>query len=70
MAGLFGRSEDPADAGPETLRVDLQMLTAAERRDLANAFLRAAWHAALVEVRILLLDLVVDVDDSVVGEFT
>lgn len=37
-------------------------------RDLANALLRAAWSAALVETRILLLDLLVEADGSVLGD--
>ena len=44
------------------LAVDLDQLTAAERRDLANALLRAAWSAVLEDTRILLLDLLVEVD--------
>ena len=44
------------------LSVELDVLTAAERRDLANALLRAAWSAALEGTRILLLDLSVDVE--------
>lgn len=52
------------------LRVDLELLTPAERRDLANALLRAAWSAALEETRILLLDLLVETDDSILGETT
>ena len=51
-----------------TLSVDLDALSPAERRDLANALLRAAWSAALEETRILLLDLLVAADDSVLGE--
>jgi hypothetical protein len=50
------------------LRVELDALAPAERRDLANALLRAAWSAALEETRILLLDLLVEVDDTVVGD--
>jgi hypothetical protein len=50
------------------LRVNLDLLTPAERRDLANALLRAAWSAALEETRILLVDLLVDVDDAITGE--
>jgi hypothetical protein len=50
------------------LRIELDALSPAERRDLANALLRAAWCAALEETRILLLDLLVDVDDLVVGD--
>jgi hypothetical protein len=49
------------------LQVDLDSLTPAERRDLANALLRAAWTAALEDTRILLLDLLVEVDDAVLG---
>ena len=46
------------------LSVDLEQLTPAERRDLANALLRAAWSAVLQETRILLLDLSVQADDE------
>jgi hypothetical protein len=45
-----------------TLSIDLQLLTAAERRDLANALLRAAWSATLTQTRVLLLDLFVETD--------
>ena len=47
------------------LEVDLDVLTRAERRDLANALLRAAWSATLQETRILLLDLLLEADDAV-----
>jgi hypothetical protein len=47
------------------LRVPLDLLTPAERRDLANALLRAAWSAALEETRILLLDLLLNADDTI-----
>jgi hypothetical protein len=53
-----------------TLRIEVDGLSASERRDLANALLRAAWSAALEETRILLLDLLVEVDDLVVGDTT
>lgn len=49
------------------LGIDLDLLTAAERRDLANALLRAAWSAALEDTRILLLDLLLEVDDAALG---
>jgi hypothetical protein len=49
------------------LGIDLELLTPAERRDLANALLRAAWSAALEETRILLLDLLIEVDEAVLG---
>ena len=50
------------------LHIELDTLTAAERRDLANALLRAAWSATLEETRVLLLDLLVQTDDAVLGE--
>jgi hypothetical protein len=51
-----------------SLSIDLDALTPAERRDLANALLRAAWSAALEETRVLLLDMLVATDESVLGE--
>jgi hypothetical protein len=48
-----------------TLSVNLERLTPAERRDLANALLRAAWSATLEDIRVLLLDLLLVADDSV-----
>jgi hypothetical protein len=49
------------------VRIEVDALSAAERRDLANALLRAAWSAVLEETRILLLDLLVEVDEAAVG---
>ena len=49
------------------LGIDLDLLTPAERRDLANALLRAAWSAALENTRLLLLDLLLEVDEAVLG---
>jgi hypothetical protein len=49
------------------LRIELDALSPAERRDLANALLRAAWSAVLEDTRIVLLDLLVEVDDTVLG---
>jgi hypothetical protein len=49
------------------LAIDLEVLTPAQRRDLANAPLRAAWSATLAETRILLLDLLIEVDDAAIG---
>jgi hypothetical protein len=48
-----------------TLSIELAQLTSAQRRDLANALLRAAWSATLQDTRILLLDLLVTIDNSV-----
>jgi hypothetical protein len=50
-----------------SLGIDLELLTPAERRDLANALLRAAWSATLENTRILLLDLLIEVDEAAVG---
>jgi hypothetical protein len=49
------------------LEIDLDVLTPPERRDLANALLRGAWSATLPDTRILLLDLLIEVDDDAVG---
>jgi hypothetical protein len=49
------------------LEIDLDVLTPAERRDLANALLRAAWSATLPDTRILLLDLLIEADDRATG---
>jgi hypothetical protein len=49
------------------LGIDLDLLTPAERRDLANALLRAARSAAVKDTRILLLDLLLEVDDATIG---
>ena len=49
------------------LGIDLGLLTPAERRDLANALLRAAWSATLPETRVLLLDLLIEVDGATAG---
>ena len=50
------------------LRVELDLLSPAERRDLANALLRAAWTAALEETRVLLLDLLIEADRTILAE--
>jgi hypothetical protein len=48
-----------------TVAIDLETLSRAERRDLANALLRAAWSATLPETRVLLLDLLTEADAAV-----
>ena len=50
------------------LHVELDMLSPAERRDLANALLRAAWSATLEQTRVLLLDLLIEADAAALGE--
>jgi hypothetical protein len=52
------------------LLVELDALSPAERRDLANALPRAAWSATLEETRVLLLELLVETDDAPFGEAT
>ncbi len=52
----------------DALTIELAHLSSAQRRDLANALLRAAWSAALEETRIVLLDLVVEADEGVLQE--
>jgi hypothetical protein len=52
------------------LSIELDTLAPGERRDLANALLRAAWSAVLEDTRILLLDLLVEVDDAIVEDVT
>jgi hypothetical protein len=47
--------------------IDLDLLTPAEHRHLANALLRAAWSPALEDTRILLPDLLIEVDEAVIG---
>jgi hypothetical protein len=50
------------------LLIELDVLSPAQRRDLANALLRAAWSAVLDDTRIALLDLLIEVDDTVLGD--
>ena len=57
----------PIGVADSPVRIDLEPLSPGERRDLANALLRAAWTAALEETRILLLDLFIEVDEAILG---
>ena len=50
------------------LLIELDVLSPAQRRDLANALLRAAWSAVLEDTRIALLDPLIEVDDTVLGD--
>jgi hypothetical protein len=49
------------------LGIDLNLLTPVERHDLAKALVRAAWSAAFEDTRILLLDLLIEVDEAAIG---
>jgi hypothetical protein len=65
----FARPNDAeGDRDMTELCISLDVLTSAERRDLANALLRAAWSAVLEETRIVLLDLLLTVDDAIPTE--
>jgi len=62
-------SREPADEPRiDSILILLDTLTAAERRDLANSLLRAAWCATLEQTRVLLLDTLVEIDHNVFGE--
>jgi hypothetical protein len=50
------------------LGIDLDLLTPAERRDLSNALLRAAWSASMEGTRVLLLDLFMATDAASLWE--
>jgi hypothetical protein len=49
------------------LHVELDALSPAERRDLANALLRAAWCATLEQTRVLLLEALLEIEHDVFG---
>lgn len=50
------------------LGIDVELLTPAERPDLANGLSRAAWRpASCEETRVLLLDLLIEVDETALG---
>lgn len=53
-----------------SLVVDLDLLTHAEPRDLANALLRAARSAALEETQVLLADFLTATDAAAIWEAT
>jgi hypothetical protein len=52
----------------DSILILLDTLTSAERRDLANSLLRAAWCATLEQTRVLLLDTLVEIDHNVFGD--
>ena len=56
--------EDPAI---NSVLILLNTLSPAERRDLANSLLRAAWCATLEQTRVLLLDALVEIDHNIFG---
>ncbi len=64
---MTGATAIKTEAAPR-LGIKLDVLTPAGRRDLAIALLRTAWSAAPEEARILLVDLLVEVDNAMVGD--
>lgn len=65
---MHTRPREPEDQPPFTsVVILLNTLTPAERRDLANSLLRAAWCATLEQTRVLLLDALVEVDHNIFG---
>ena len=64
---VTGATAIKTEAAPR-LRIKLEVLTPAERRDLAIALVRAAWSAALEETRIRLVDMHVKVDHAIVAD--
>ena len=58
---------EPEDDRATSVLILLGTLSAAERRDLANSLLRAAWCATLEQTRVLLLDALVEIDHSIFG---
>lgn len=47
---------------------DVELLTFAERRDLANALPRATWSAVLAKTRVLLLDILTATDAAAIWQ--
>ena len=62
------KSDLPGVRGVTQLLIELDVLSPAQRRDLANALLRAAWSAVLEDTRIALLDLLIEVDDTALAD--
>jgi hypothetical protein len=54
--------------GLRELAVDLDRLTRADGRDVANALVRAAWSMRLQKTRVLLLDLLIATDAAATWE--
>jgi hypothetical protein len=64
----FWSREPDEEPRIDSILILLDTLSPAERRDLANALLRAAWSASLEETRVLLLDLHTATDPAAVWE--
>lgn len=64
----FWSREPEEEPRIDSILILLDTLSPAERRDLANALLRAAWSASLEATRVLLLDLLVAADAAAIWE--
>ncbi len=64
----FWSREPEEEPRIDSILILLDTLSPAERRDLANALLLAAWSASLEETRVLLLDLLVAADAAAIWE--
>jgi hypothetical protein len=67
---VFGRHPRTLDRWARLgLLRTIRLLTPGERRDLADALLRAAWAGALEETRVVLLDLALATDEQLLWAF-
>jgi len=64
----FWSREPDEEPRIDSILILLDTLSPAERRDLANALLRAAWSASLEETRVLLLDVLVATDAAAIWD--
>lgn len=64
---MTGATAIKTEAAPR-LRTKLDVVTPAERSDPTHALRRDAWSAALAETRILLVDLLAEVGNAIVGD--
>lgn len=62
------RREPDEEPRIDSILILLDTLTPPERRDLANALLRAAWCATLEQTRVLLLDAAVAMEHEIFGD--
>ena len=62
------RREPDEEPRVDSILIPLDTLTPAERRELANALLRAAWCATLEQTRVLLLDAAVEMEHQIFGD--
>ncbi len=62
------RGEPDEEPKIDSMLILLDTLSPAERRDLANSLLRAAWAATLEPTRVLLLDALTAIDCDVFWE--